>query len=143
MATETHAEWIAARLVASGIDAVCVGSQQDDRNFGNAEAIFRADSLLLRFLRDRGQDFLDVGLVEMPTQFHQFHVVEVAMGWKTLDQVLARREPENLIAVIECVKANFNALTRAFDVSHRHKTLASLAKAQTAYGKAMVAKFKR
>ena len=32
----------------------------DPQNFGNGEVVFRLGPLLLRFIRDRGQDFLDV-----------------------------------------------------------------------------------
>ena len=56
--------------------------------FGNAEAIFRVGKLIVRFLRDRSQDFVDLASISYPEQFHQICDVEVAMGWKSFEQLV-------------------------------------------------------
>jgi hypothetical protein len=68
----------------------------DVKHFGDAEAVFRVGTLLLRLVRDRGQEFMDLATIAAPDKFYQFDDVEIAMGWKTIDEVLAKRELEPL-----------------------------------------------
>lgn len=106
---------IAKRLAGAGLTgATLVSSSPMAQTFGNTEAVFRLGRLLLRFVQDRGQAFLDVASEAAPTDFHQYDDVEIAMGWKTIDEVLAKREPEDLVAVLARLRANLDALSDAF-----------------------------
>lgn len=103
------------KLKAAGLaDLELVSSSSEAAGFGDAEAIFEAGSMLLRFVRDRGQEFLDIASVATPTKFFQFGDVEIAMGWKTIDEVLAKQDPEPLEAVLARLAAHFAELNSAF-----------------------------
>jgi len=82
-------------------------------NFGNNDAEFRAGSLLLRFVRDRGQEFLDLASVKAPLECYQFNDVQVAFGW-TSTEVFAREEPLPLELVVALLAKHFNELNEAF-----------------------------
>lgn len=106
---------IMKRLDEAGLrGASLVSARPVAASFGNTEAIFQMGSLLLRFVSDRGQTHMDVAAVSVPTGFHQFGDVEIAMGWKTIDQVLAMREPEDLTVVLVRLRANLDTLIDAF-----------------------------
>jgi hypothetical protein len=117
-------------LAAAGLnEAKEISRAPESDHFGNTEAIFRVDCLLLRFVRDRLETFLDLGSTTSPTVFHQFDDVEIALGWKTIDQVLAKREPEDLVTVLKRVRANFASLKDAFSGDQERLTRASVERA--------------
>ena len=68
--------------------------------FGNAEAIFRVGLMLLHIVRDRGQELLNVAFDTQPDQFYPIEDIEIAMGWKTLEEINARQEPEQLDLIL-------------------------------------------
>ena len=79
------------RLATANLkDVEEVSFSPEQASFGNSEAVFRIGSVLLRLIRDRGQEFLDLASSVEPTVFHQFDDVEIAMGWKSINDVLAK-----------------------------------------------------
>ena len=94
-----------------GIEGVeLVRESFDPQNFGNGEVVFRLGPLLLRFIRDRGQDFLDVASAIAPDHFHQFDDVEIGMGWKSVEEVLAKSEPEPLADMLRRMRKRLGEL---------------------------------
>jgi hypothetical protein len=85
----------------------------DPQNFGNGEVVFRLGPLLLCFIRDRGQDFLDVASAIAPDRFHQFDDVEIGMGWKSVEEVLAKSEPEPLADMLRRMRNRLGELQSA------------------------------
>ena len=51
------------------------------------------------------------------------------MGWKTIDQVLAKREPEELTSVLKRVRANLATLENAFSGDQERLTRARVERA--------------
>lgn len=86
---------VAVRAIeAVGIEgAELVRETLDPGSFGDGEVVFRVGPLLLRFIRDRGQDFMDLGSTMDPERFHQFDDVEIAMSWRSVEVVLGKSEP--------------------------------------------------
>jgi hypothetical protein len=118
---------VATRLQAADIHgAVLVKSTPESSNFGDTGVIFRVGPLLLRFVRERGQEFVDVSTISMPQKFHQLVDVEVAMGWRSIDQVLARREPEPLDQILIRLKGHLQELGDALSNEHQDTTRASI-----------------
>ena len=64
-----------------------------------------------------------------PERFHQFDDVEIAMGFKTIDQVLAKREPENLTEVLARVSRHLKELDEAFSPERERLTRARIERA--------------
>lgn len=114
----------------------------DSAEFGNAEAVFRIHALLLRFVRDRGQVFVDLASSASPTEFHELDNVEIGMGWKTIDEVLAKREPEELGAVLGRLRENLEALNHAFSDEREHLTRARVERAARERGQVFTARLR-
>lgn len=94
-------ESVKAQLADVGLGrATLQRASSEDQAFGNASVVFRLDELLIRIVRDRGQVFLELAAASAPTEFYQYGDVEIAFGWKTVDQVLAKGEPDGLGAVL-------------------------------------------
>jgi hypothetical protein len=83
-------------------------------HFGDGEVVFRIGPLCLRFVRERGEDFVDVGPASTPGEYHRFGDVELAMGWKTVDQAWTRSEPEPLSAILERLRNRYEELAEAY-----------------------------
>lgn len=127
----------ADRLRTVGIlEITCTSSSCDVADFGNAEAIFHVGSMFLRFIRERGQEFLDVASDVTPSRFHQFSDVEIAMGWRTIEEVLAQQEPERLEIVLVRLAQHLALLNHAFSGEQERLTRARVERAAHARGKA-------
>src|SRR5262245_47736409 len=97
-----------------GIEGVELERERfDPQNFGNGEVVFRLGPLLLRFIRDRGQDFLDVASVTSPDRYHQFDDVEIGMGWKSVEDMVAKSEPEPLADLLRRMRNRLGELQSA------------------------------
>jgi hypothetical protein len=136
-------ESVKAQLANAGLSrAELVSASPGGQPFGDAVLIFRLDGMLLRIVRDRGQVFLDVGATSAPTEFYQYGDIEVAMRWKTLDQVLAKRQPEDLGAVLARLHARLADLSDAFSGNRAELTRARLERASKERGKAFTARLR-
>jgi len=98
-----------------GLAAQIVGASGKASSLGDGEVLARLDPLLLRLVRDRGQEFLDVAAASSPDQFHQFDDLEIALGWRSLADVLAKTEPEPLHVVLERLRSKLPELKDAFE----------------------------
>ena len=80
---------------------------------GDMEAIYCLQSLMLRIVRDRGQEFLYIAPVSIPDRFFQFGDVEIAMGWRTVQDVLKKRDSEPLETTLARLSRHLDELTAA------------------------------
>jgi hypothetical protein len=92
----------------------------------------------LRFVRQKGQDFVDVSPASVPGQYHQLGDVELAMGWKTVDPVWSRPEPEPLTSIVERLRAHYLEFADAFSSARASETLAKASFASRRRGAAFV-----
>ena len=124
-------------MAAAGLGrAKTVSASPGGQPFGDAAIVFDIDGLLFRLVRDRGQAFLDLAVASAPTEFHQFDDVEIAMGWRSIAEVLAKREPEEVVAVLSWVSARFNELKNAFSAERVAPTKKRVEQAAQDRGKA-------
>jgi hypothetical protein len=130
-------ERVKCQLISAGLnDAQEVVSAPELPTFGDTTAIFRVGPLLLRFTRERGQEFLDLAASAEPKVFHQFDDVDIAMGWKSIDDVLAKREPEDVGAMLARIYENRTALVEAFSEEQERLMRARVERAARDRGKA-------
>lgn len=81
-------------LTAVGMDPVeHLSEQYTEAEFGNATALFRVGSIVLRVTRDKGQEFLEIGSTHRPGKFFTFDDVCIAFGWRGVAHVVNRKEP--------------------------------------------------
>ncbi len=105
-------------------DVMLVKESYSSENFGNAEAVFQFRNIIFLFLRDRDQDFLDLGSVHNPNHYYLFDDVSVIMGWQNLDDIIKHNKeidfdkppstPISLSKVLEYIKNDIDKLNRAF-----------------------------
>jgi hypothetical protein len=81
---------------------------------GDAVITLRAESLLLRFTRRGDQEFLEMACSLAPAQFYWYGDIEVAMGWASLERVLAATAPPPLSDVINRLAQHLVELKRIF-----------------------------
>lgn len=101
----------------------------DPLHFGNAEVLIRVGRLLVRIQRDRGQDFVDLGSTASPDRFYQVDDVDIAMGWKSVAEVLAKKQPESLASVLGRLYQHLGPLEEAFSVEQECLTRARVERA--------------
>src|SRR5262245_65487390 len=98
---------VQSRLSGAGLgDAELVSATLESAAFGDTTAVFRIRPLLLRFTRDRGQEFVDLASQSEPGTFHHFDDVDIAMGWRSVEEVLARRGSGPIAAVLRAIRAS-------------------------------------
>lgn len=139
MTAQSFIDYLVNLLSKTGIDgAESIRAISDAKNFGDAEAIFRVGPLVLRFLRDRSQEFLELATNVAPDKFYQFGDVEIAMGWKTIDEVLAKRELEPLSSVLARLHEHRAEMSEALSSDRESLTRARIERAAQERGKAFV-----
>ncbi|MEO7723190.1 MAG: hypothetical protein ABIU29_00650 [Chthoniobacterales bacterium] len=122
---------VRAYINASGIAGaeLIASPSYPSANFGDSEVIFRIRAILVRFIRDRGQEFVDLAFNSAPSLFYQFDDVAVAMGWTTLPALLRRSEPAPIGPVVDQLANNLCLLEEAFSDAHQGSTRAKFEKA--------------
>jgi hypothetical protein len=94
--------------------------------FEDGEVVFRVGPMHLRFVRERGQDFLDIAPASSPGDYHRFGEVELAMGWSTVSGKWSRSEPEPLSAILERLRNRFEQFVEAYWSNNARDTLEKL-----------------
>ena len=141
--TPLFVEEIQNALAEAGLsDAQFVSTSPQTVEFGDTAAVFRVGPLLLRFTTERGQAFIDLASLAEPTVFHQFDDVDVALGWRSTDEVLAKREPEPIHAVLRRVSTNLSALCDAVSGDQERLMRARVQKAARERGQAFTARLR-
>ena len=115
-------------------------------SFGNAQAIYELFGLQLHFVRDRGQDGVDVIVPETKESFI-FDDVSLALGWQQLEEVVNSHKkidfdepppgPIALKRVLGYFKNGLADLQNAFSKGNIAVTLERLRDAQAKRTKAM------
>ena len=80
---------------------------------GDGDIVGQVGPLLLRFVRDRGQDWLELAPSDtQPARFYSFSDVQIALGWKTVSEVLDMRDVEPLGDVLNRVASRWDEITQ-------------------------------
>lgn len=124
-------------------NADLLSQDRESSAFGDTAAVFDAGPVLLRFVRDRGQVFIDVAAPSAPSTFHQFDDLDIAMGWRTIDEVLSKRGAEPIESVLQRAMANIGTLHRAFSIGCAPITAARLRDAARDRGMRLVSRLRR
>lgn len=80
---------------------------------GDDHVVGHLGPMLVRFVRDRGQDWMEIGPADAePRCFFSFQDVQFALGWKSIDQVLDMKDVEPLGQVLQLVADRWSELVR-------------------------------
>lgn len=121
-------------------DARLMFHSPESVHFGDTSAVFSVGTMLLKFIRERGQVFIELGTQAEPEEFYQFDYVAIAMGWRSLDEVLARSAPEPMGEILKKVGDYINLLQLAFSPDRIQYTRMVIAKASYDREQAFVAR---
>lgn len=107
----------------------------DPASFGNAVALVRADGLLFRLVRERGEEFVEV----TGPAFYPSDDVEEGLGWKaTAAEVVTAPEP--VAAVLGRLSIHRADLVQALQPERVPFTISQLERAREARRSRMVAR---
>lgn len=138
--TSSFVDRVRGLLAAAGLpEGEVVSSTPPSKASGGAWAIFRLGPVLLKVTCDRGREYLDLASLHDPTAFHQLDDVEIAMGWRSVVEVVDRREPEDLMAALTRVGTRLGALKDALSEERQRSTRAAFERAARERGEAFVA----
>jgi hypothetical protein len=130
-------------LKAVGLAGAHLLQQSSEGNpFGDTDAVFGLGSLLIRVVKDRGQVFVDLASSESPSTFHELDDVDIAMGWKTVEQVLGKKEPEPLNSILGRLAAHQAELLDMFSAPRERLTRARLQRIAQERGTEMINRIK-
>jgi hypothetical protein len=82
---------------AAGLALRVVAASTPSDSFGDTVVLATLPPLTFRFVRERGQNWLELapgGALEGP--FYFFDDIEIASGWRSIDDVLDKRDVEPL-----------------------------------------------
>lgn len=131
---------IESELREAGLgDAELVSAAPVSAAFGDTVAVFLISPLLVRFVRDRGEVFIDLASQSAPDILHQVDDIGIVMGWWSVTDVLNRSQPVAIGAVLLLLKAHFDALRDAFSGDRGRLTRAHVERAARERGEAFVA----
>jgi hypothetical protein len=118
----------------AGLDADLIDATRASGPYGDSEAVFKLHSVLIRFVRDRRQEFVDVAAVGFPERFFQFDDLAIMMGWTSIPDVLAKTKPDEIDVILECIHAHNNEVQRAFSPDQWTKTRSQLEEVENQRG---------
>ncbi len=105
---------ITGEMERTKIAADVVSESYAEDASGDAVITFRTDSLLLRFTRRGTQEFMEMSCSMAPAQFYWYGDIEVAMGWASLERILAATEPPPLCDVMNRLAQHLVELKKVF-----------------------------
>lgn len=109
--------------------AELVASSADGSEFGDSALVFRVPPLLLRITSDRGESFLDVARDVEPACFYTFDDIEIAKGWRLIDEVLSKQSPEPLQVTLARLRERFDDLAESVSADRWTMTRAAIRRA--------------
>ena len=132
-----------ARAVSESFGDDCVLAAVTDDEGGVFKSIScHLDSMVLRFVEERGEAFLDLALGSNPGRFFFFDDLSVALGWESTGSVLARVRPRPLEEAIQHLARNRAELADRFSTNHAAATLNALEAAAAARAGAVAARLR-
>jgi hypothetical protein len=87
---------------------------------------FTMEPIVLRFFRNRNEDFLEIAPAAHASQFVQFDDVAVALNLRSVEAVLGRTSPEPLADMLRIVRANWSVIEAAFGPERLDETIESI-----------------
>lgn len=112
----------------------------DQQSFGDCLAIFRTGNLLFRIVRDRGRELVGIAPDSLwkrlfdpaNTDFYSISDIEIAFEWRTIEEVIAKKEPDPLDQVFKRIAPRIKELQKAFSKKHIKATREKILTAQLA-----------
>ena len=113
MSDNPLASLVISEMKDAGIEGKLVSQEYSEQHFGNAIVDVRVERVLLRFIRDRSIDELMLASTFSPTKFYPFVDVQIAMGWKSVEDVVTKQGVPSLKDAVHNIKLHLDAVQNA------------------------------
>ena len=101
----------------------------DPAIFGNAEVTFQSGTILFKFIKDQGQDFLEIASIYKSDRFFQVNDLFVAMGWWSLKDLNAKQQP-SITDILSEINKNAAIILEIFSLSNIENTVKKIQKVE-------------
>lgn len=119
-----------------------IDAAYDEQVFGNGFAVFKLDPIIVHITRDRGRYELSLGPAKgLRRRLYTLNTVEIAMGWKSVEEALDEKDLFSLSEAIGRLKDRFEDLASAFSLPRRRRTVEGLRRAEKARAHALMRRF--
>ena len=128
-------------LQTEGVDASTLQLERCDPNTnGDALATVRFGSLVFQFVRDRGEEFIDVKSASVPKDYFSPDELGIAFGWRRPEDTVGdfRSKPNPLEGELAELVRRRGELELAFSADHWVATVKAIAKAREVRGQIML-----
>lgn len=107
--------------------------------FGNSESVWVLGNIRIRFIKDRGQLFVDIGSIFDESRLFIFDDVALFMEWQKLDEIIKADQPLDLQVSLNFIKRDLRTLENIFSKKELKATTKKLdeiskKKAQARFG---------
>jgi hypothetical protein len=102
-----------------------------------SEVVFVDNGVALRFVSDRGEDFIDIAPSVSLPRFFMMDDLDIAMGWRSVGEVVMKRKPEPLNLVLARIAVNWRVIRDKFAPPDLDSTLEKLRHAELSRAQAM------
>lgn len=99
-------------LQAGFLEALEIDRDVDPSCFGNEVTIWKVGDLLLKFIKDRDQIFVDIGGISDKSHFYIYDDIAIMMEWQKLDEILRATEPLDLLSALTFIKRDIIKLEK-------------------------------
>jgi hypothetical protein len=121
-------------------------------SFGNAQAMYQIDNLYINFIRDRGNDVIDLISAKPTNQkdLYNFDDLSILMGWESLDEMVRKYKYSNidftkpppgpafsLGEALQLIEEHYDELQRMFSPKEVAATLTKLSEVSARRSKAL------
>jgi hypothetical protein len=98
----------------------------DPLSFGNGRTVVKYDNLILTFIREKGDIFLEIGGLSPDRESFYFDDIRVNRGWDSVDRTLNRDSPKSIDDILVELKNNIEEIQIAFSEEYILQTESSL-----------------
>lgn len=121
-----------------GMEAASLIRQSYSESFGDAEAVYRLGSVVLRFRSDRCIDTVDIAMSSNPRRLYNFDHIAAWMTWRSFNEILKAYDtptdfdgpPQGPIFGLEesvrLIGHDLEKLQEAFSFTRRRSTIAQI-----------------
>ena len=118
-------------------NAKLIRESYNPKSFGNADAVYDLGNIRFYFVRDRGQDLLNLSSRTSPGNSYPFCDVSLMMGWESIEQIVNVIEPVSLQKALAYIKTDWSRLDNMFSASEIMSTNTKIRQAEKKIIKAM------
>ena len=110
-------------LLKAGLSSASeISNSSQPSGFGDTDSIWELGNLRIKFIKDRGQVFVDLGSKFNESHYFIFDDVSLLLKWQELDEIINADAPLDLATSLSLIKKDLNKLDTLFSKNELQKT---------------------